>query len=235
MNLEDTIKNYQPTEQAIEIVRRTKIVLLVGITAAGKDSIMKQLIKSSEFHNIVTNTTRPPRTNNGILEKDGQDYHFIDNDTAKELLENKEFIEAKFVHGLVYGTSLKEFQVAAENQRIAIADIDVQGVDEYKKISQAVIAIHILPPDYDTWLNRLKARYSSDQEFQAEFLKRKNSAIQELTHALEVPYYHFVVNDKIETAVAAIAKIVHSDDKFYRKDDEFRLVARDLLAAIESN
>ena len=51
------------------------------------------------------------------------------------MLENHEFIEAKFVHGTVYGTGAKEIQAIAEAGKIAVTDINVQGVSEYKKLS----------------------------------------------------------------------------------------------------
>ena len=89
----------QPTESTIEVVKSTKIALLAGISGAGKDTIKKQLLKSPEFRDIVSHTTRAPRTNNGCAEQDGIDYHFIDSQTAENMLQNNEFIEAKFVHG----------------------------------------------------------------------------------------------------------------------------------------
>ena len=109
-SIEDLITNYQPTESTIELVKSTKIALLAGISGAGKDTIKKQLLKSPEFRDIVSHTTRAPRTNNGCAEQDGIDYHFIDSQTAENMLQNNEFIEAKFVHGTVYGTSVAELK-----------------------------------------------------------------------------------------------------------------------------
>ena len=70
-SIEDLITNYQPTESTIELVKSTKIALLAGISGAGKDTIKKQLLKSPEFRDIVSHTTRAPRTNNGCAEQDG--------------------------------------------------------------------------------------------------------------------------------------------------------------------
>ncbi len=39
LDIEKLIKDYEPNEQAIELVRLTKVVLLAGITGAGKDTI----------------------------------------------------------------------------------------------------------------------------------------------------------------------------------------------------
>lgn len=76
-SIEDLITNYQPTESTIELVKSTKIALLAGISGAGKDTIKKQLLKSPEFRDIVSHTTRAPRTNNGCAERDGIDYHLL--------------------------------------------------------------------------------------------------------------------------------------------------------------
>ena len=232
MNLENLITQYYPSEAAIEVVHTTKIVLLVGISGAGKDTIKHQLLKSPDYSDIISHTTRTPRMNNGVMETPDVDYHFVQEDEAIRMLENHEFIEAKFVHGTVYGTSVAEVAKARENNQIAITDIDVQGVDEYKELSQNVIAIFILPPSYDEWRRRLAARYQTPEEFEAEWPKRRASAITELTHALEVPYYHVIINDDLDTAVTAAGKIAHKPDIYTRKDDEARLAARDLLESI---
>ena len=56
----------------------------------------------------------------------------------EKMLDAHDFIEAKFVHGTVYGTGVAEIQAIHDAGRIAITDIDVQGVDEYKNLSQTV-------------------------------------------------------------------------------------------------
>lgn len=228
-NIEDLIMNYRPTVQAVELVRSTKIALLAGISGAGKDTIKKQLLKLPEFRDIVSHTTRSPRINNGRAEQDGVDYHFIDKKIAEEMLMSHKFIEAKFVHGTVYGTSAAELQLAHDQNRVAITDIDVQGVAEYEQLAPESIAIFIVPPDYKIWLERLKKRYATEADFQAEWPKRHQSAIKELAHALEVPYYHVIINDDLERAVRVTEEIILRGDIFKRQDDEARLAARNLL------
>jgi guanylate kinase len=233
--IDQLIAAYEPSDRATALVQSAKITLLVGISGAGKDTIKKELLKKSDFRDIVSHTTRAPRVNNGITEIPNTDYHFIDANMAKMMIENREFIEAKFVHGTVYGTSIDELQKAFDSDKIAITDIDVQGVAEYKDLAQSVVAIFIIPPSYSTWRERLAQRYESQEAFEAEWVKRRNSAVNELTHALEVPYYHFIINDELDRAVSVAEEIAHRPDVFYRKDDEARLRARDLLAAIQTS
>lgn len=234
MNLEQYVEHYRTPQAAVAVVAASKIALLVGISGAGKDTIKQKLLLRQGFSEIISHTTRPPRRNGGVAEQDGVDYYFISDDTAREMLEQGRFIEAKFVHGTVYGTSIEAVRSAAAHG-IAITDLDVQGVEEYKDISDDVVAIFIVPPDYETWIQRLKKRYSTQEEFLAEWPRRRQTAIQELTRALEMPYYHCIINDDLDRAVEVTAEIaLRDEDIFNQKDDEARLRARRLLGAILS-
>ena len=238
MNMTDTLQqlidNYQTTESVRQLIIQTKIVLLVGISGAGKDTTKQRLMQSSEFADIVSYTTRQPRQNKGVWEREGIDYNYIDEATAARLLESHAFVEAKFVHGTVYGTGVKQIQDIRDAGKIAVTDIDVQGVDEYKKLSPGVVAIFLLPPNYQEWRRRLSVRYASQEEFDREWPKRYNSAIREITHALEVPYYHFVINDDIDETARIVRAIALKPDVYNRKDDEARLAARDLLEQLKA-
>ncbi|TWP26520.1 hypothetical protein EUA60_02345 [TM7 phylum sp. oral taxon 346] len=232
--IEKLIREYQPSESVRQLVIQTKIVLLVGISGAGRDTTKQRLMQSSEFADIVSYTTRQPRQNKGIWEREGIDYNYIDEATAARLLESHAFVEAKFVHGTVYGTGVKQIQDIRDAGKIAVTDIDVQGVDEYKKLSPGVVAIFLLPPNYQEWRRRLSVRYASQEEFDREWPKRYNSAIREITHALEVPYYHFVINDDIDETARIVREIASKPDVYNRKDDEARLAARDLLEQLKA-
>jgi guanylate kinase len=225
---------YQPAVKTVELVRQTPIVLLVGISGAGKDTIKHRLLGTGNYHHIVSHTTRAPRENHGIMEQDGQDYHFIDLAKAESLLDEGGFVEAKMYSGNVYGTGAAEIQAAHDEHKIAITDIEVQGVAEYKDMSAKVIAVFILPPDYEAWQKRLRARYGDKEPDPTDMEKRMHTAIRELEEALKVPYYHFVMNDDLETAVETVDKIGHNQDIFNRKDTEVRAQAEELLDILRS-
>lgn len=228
-NIENLVKNYRPDPRAIDLISKLKIVFLVGISGAGKDTIVNQLLKSGDFHRIVTHTTRQPRYDNGRMEADGIDRYFIDNKKAIEMLENHEFIEAKFVHGTtLYGTSVDEFEYAASLGKTPIANIDVQGVEEYMKMSGNVIPIFVVPPSYNVWVSRLRGRYDSEGEFQSTWRSRKESAINEIDFALKSDYYKFIVNDSLDVAVSDARKIIDGnfDEPYQAKSIE---IAKEIL------
>ena len=227
------LAEYQPSETTVELVQKTPIVLLVGITGAGKDTVKHKLLESGEYHHIVSHTTRMPRANKGVAEQDGVDYHFVSLEEAHRMASAGEFVEAKFVHGTVYGTSVEEIRKAQADEKIALTDVDVQGVAEYKQISENVIAIFLLPPDYETWQQRFIARYGAEGVEKGEAERRMQSAVRELEHALHTDYYHFVVNDDLVEAAHTADQIAHNHDQFNKKDDEARAKATALLETIK--
>jgi guanylate kinase len=227
-NIDDLIKNYKPPQEAIELLDSTKAVFLVGISGAGKDTILKELIKTGRFHYIVSHTTREPRENSGVMEQDGKDYHFINLDKAKSMLKNNEFIEAKFYSGNVYGTSLEEFKQAQKEQKTAITDIEVQGVGEYASISKNITPIFVLPPNYEVWQTRLMSRYEGSEIDEEDLRLRKETAKNELEEALSKDYYQFVINDDLTRSTQAIVEITEGSLSD-RKNSEAQTVAQRIL------
>lgn len=236
MNLETLAAHYQPNQSAQEVVRQSDTLLLVGISGAGKDTIQSRLLEKEGYHKIVTHTTRPPRENNGVLEQDGREYHFVSFEAMQLLLEEHELIEVNHYGTQYYGTSVEEFRIANASRAVAVGNIDVNGITSFRALAgDAVRALFILPPSYEVWLQRLAARYSSPDELRRVFPERRQTAIDELEHALGVPYYHFIINDELDRSVRVVDEIAHRRNVFNRHDDEARLLARDLLEAIQAS
>lgn len=231
-NLSQQLANYQVPPKAVELIRSTHIVFLVGITAAGKDTIIGELLKSGDYHYIVSHTTRKPRYNHGILEQDGLEYHFIDLEEASRMLANNEFIEAKIFSGNIYGTSIAEIQTAKDKSEIAITEIEVQGIAEYRSVSETVMPIFLLPPNFKTWQERLVKRYGGEVDAE-DLRKRMETARLELQEALDKDYYEFVVNDDLGKAITVVDEIAHgnlSSDK----NEQAKIIARELLESINA-
>lgn len=227
-NLLAQLQNYSVPESAVDLIKNSQVVFLVGIAGAGKDTILSRLVAMPDYHHIVSHTTRPPRANHGVMEQNGVEYHFISLETASTMLESGGYIEAKPVHGNVYGTSVAEIKMAHDEGKIAISDIEVQGISEYRAVSDTVIPIFILPPSFDVWQARLMKRYEGNPD--PEDLKtRMRTAQDELREALEKDYYEFVINDDLEHSIQVADEIAHGNFST-EKNEQARKVAEQLLA-----
>jgi guanylate kinase len=235
MNIDQLAENYLPDQAAIDTLKSSNILLLAGISGAGKDTLQNKLLENSEYHKIVTHTTRPPRENDGVIEQDGREYHFVTKEQMTSLLQNHEMIEINHYAGNYYGTSVEEFREATDAHKIALGNIDVNGIAAFRKLAgEAVHPVFIIPPDYVTWQKRLALRYASKEEFDQKFPARRAEAINELEHALATPYYDFVNNDDLDQAVILVNKIAHHSADYLGGDSEVRQTAHDLLVAIKS-
>ena len=230
--IKNLLTNYQPTTSTKELITQTAPVFLTGISGAGKDTIKQRMLETSQFYHIVSHTTRTPRENNGILEVDGVDYHFVSLTQAMMMLERQEFVEAKLVHDNIYGTSVAEFEQSLLLKKRPLTDIDVQGVAEYLKLSDKIVPIFVLPPSFEVWQARLRQRYSSEAEFNCEWQKRAASAQLELRTALNQSRYHWLINDNLELAIEQAMQLARGE--MSTTDEVSQAVARDFLSRLNS-
>jgi len=234
-NIEQYIVDYKPSQDTIDLVRGTKIVLLVGVTGAGKNTIKNELLTQPNFCDVVSHTNRAPRMNDGVMETPDIEYHFIDQAVAFDMIQQQQFVEVKINYGdTIYGTSVAEIQQIHDAGKIAVADIDIKGAEEYRVMSPDIKIIFILPPSYDVWLARLQNRYSTPGEFGIQWPKRRKTAIEEITRALGITSYYFVVNDNLTDTIRVVNKIVNGIDEDY-SNDQARQVACSLLDNIISS
>lgn len=226
------ISDYRPGAEIKELIKNTRILFLVGPTGAGKDSVKDELLKTGRFHHIVSHTTRSPRINHGVPEQDGREYHFITEAAALKMLNDKEFIEAKIYSGNLYGTSISEIQAANKEGKIAMTDLEVQGVAEYKKFDPGVMAIFLLPPSFQIWQERLQRRYG-DVVDAANYRLRLETALDELEQLLHSNRYVPIVNDDLSKTIKRIEEVVESPRHVARNMDKAHEVARRLAEDIK--
>lgn len=229
--LAQKLASYTPGPAAQKLIQVTPILLLVGPTGAGKDSLKDKLLATGRYHHIVSHTTRLPRINHGIIEENGRDYHFIDRAEAEEMLDEQAFIEAKMYSDNLYGTSIAEIKAAHDEGKIAMTDIEVQGVAEYKALDPHVMAVFLLPPDFQTWQQRLQRRYG-DVVDAADARRRMQTALDELDQLLTTDYYIAVINDDLDTAFDQIQTITASAEHTSPDEPVARATARQLAADI---
>lgn len=229
--IESILENYAPSQETIAIVSSTPIALLAGISGAGKGTIREKLLETGDYINFVSHTTRQPRENNGVMERDGVEYHFISIDRAIDMLKNGEFIEAKYYSNNVYGTTTMELMRAKESGKIALNDIEIQGIDEYLGIAPSTKVIFIVPPNHTVWLERLIARYEGVVDL-ATLQPRLETARKELASTLSDTRFSFVVNDDLGVAVRDTENAIKHGT---HDDSGARTVAQEILDYLSSD
>lgn len=205
--LKAKIDSYRPSEQARELLNTTPILLLVAISGGGKDTIKHRLLETGNYHHIISYTTRRPRTNNGINEQDGVDYHFIDLSTANSMLDEGSYIEADIYANNLYGTGIADIIAAKNEGKIAITDITIEGAFHYLRLAPSVKAVFLLPPSYEIWMKRLIKRGVTEPE---DLRHRMQEAADEIEHAMKADNMYIVINDDLEDTIQVVDDIANN-------------------------
>jgi guanylate kinase len=178
------------------------ILLIVSSpSGAGKTTLTRRLLQEfSEFRFSVSHTTRQPRAN----EVDGQDYHFIDEKSFRQLIDENGFAEWAEVHGNLYGTSITEIDLArAAGKSGVLFDVDYQGARQIKEKFPHAIGVFILPPSMEELRRRLDGRGSDDAHSRR---LRFDRAREEIGH---YPFFDYmIVNDELQRALTELRGIV---------------------------
>ena len=148
-----------------------KPLIISGPSGVGKSTLIKKLINEyNVFMYSVSHTTRLPRTG----EVNGVDYHFIDNKMAEIMKKHDSFLEYSNVHGNIYGTSRYELEKIKFDNRIAILDLDLKGLNNFKDNKYPSNYLYILPPNKKVLEERLIKRNTETLEQITKRLKAAN-------------------------------------------------------------
>ena len=174
-------------------------IVLSGPSGAGKTSLVDRALgEYSELQKPVSYTTRSPREG----EVDGQSYYFLNREKFRELQEQKAFVEWAEVYGELYGTSVKEIQKIWGKGKIAIKDLDIQGMQSVKKVFSKVVTVFIAPPSLDALRQRLLKRGQGASSLADRLLQAEGEMVWQNRCD------HSLVNERFETAWAQLKKII---------------------------
>jgi guanylate kinase len=227
------LRNYKPSPHVVKTVKATPIMFVVGFTGAGKDALKDVLLVTGKYHHIVSHTTRLPRINGGEMEQDGVEYHFVDLNTAEDMINAGAFVEAKTYSTNLYGTSVDEIQAAHDEHKIALTDIEVQGIAEYKAIDPSIKAVFVLPPSFEVWQERLIKRYGKGLN-QDDYKRRMETALTELEQLLTTVHFVCVINDNLQEAAAEIDLLATTGQENVIADQLARTVAEKIYTDIQA-
>lgn len=143
------------------------MIILLGKTASGKDTICNYLVQKHHYKRIVTYTSRPMRPN----EKDNVHYHFITKEDFIEKINNKFFAEWKAYEtefGIwYYGTALEDLENIYSESIIILTPAGYKDI--IKKMPKRPISI-LIDADDNTIKKRLIKRGDDPKEAERRLL-----------------------------------------------------------------
>lgn len=228
-DFKEVLANYSPSDEALDILKRTPLVIFLGITGSGRNTIINHLVETGKYHFIVSDTTRPPKFRDGKMEENGVQYHFRSEEDVLADLREGRFLEAEIIHNQqVSGISIRELDRAHKSGKIPTNEVDVEGTVNILKAKPDTKMFFIVPPSYGEWLQRLKLREDMDAE---ELANRIETAVRVLEAGLKSDAFSFVINQYSHESAALIDAQVHGEKDLIH-DSETRKVAEQILEEI---
>ena len=171
-------------------------------SGAGKSTIIKALRARIEgLGYSISHTSRKPRGN----ENDGIDYHFIQKETFRRMIDAGAFVEWAKVYDDLYGTSFLSIDEQTARGVDVLLDLDTQGAKNIRKQFKNSVLIYVLPPSLDVLEKRLMTRRTDDETVIKSRMKKTSSEIKQC-----VWYDYIIVNDELEKAITEAQAIILS-------------------------
>lgn len=122
------------------------LVILSGVSGAGKDTIKKEIINRMEnVVSIPSITSRPVRPG----DVPGETYIFVSDEEFKNMIEENGLYEFDMHHNHYYGVPRKLLDEKVNNGKIIIKDVDVNGTEHLVEIlrkNMKVVTIFLRVP-----------------------------------------------------------------------------------------
>ncbi len=190
------------------------LVLLSGVSGAGKDTIKKALIEKMEnVESLPSYTDRSPRAN----DTPGVTYNFVTTEEFENMIKREELYEYSVHHEHYYGTSKKLLNDKIANGKIIVKDIEVNGVENLIRILRKdvkIVTIFLRVPKEELQ-KRLEQRI--DKLSIKEIQTRLNRFDFEES---KIGMYDYVIkNNNLEKTVNIIMEIIKNE--YNLTDEEF--------------
>ena len=178
------------------------LFVIAAPSGAGKSTLVSALLELDAHLTVsISHTTRAPRGQ----EKDGREYHFIDEVAFREKVAVGDFFEWAAVHGNLYGTSRLAIEERVASGHDIVLEIDWQGALQIKKLFPNAVLIFILPPSYDELAERLNRRGEDEPEIIRQRLVNARIEVAKARH-----FDYVIINGLFETALFDLKTVVHS-------------------------
>ncbi len=220
--------DYKPSPATLGRLQQVRFVAVVGPTAVGKTTLIREAMKREpSIHLVLNNTSRAPRPD----EKEGVDYRFETRAAMEKRIEKGEYVQvAPSLFGDLYATAADDYPIEGTDVLPVLAD----AMPMFRALPfQDIRCVFLVPPDWKTWQKRIaKHKFSPEK-----LASRMQEARRSLEFALTDTDLHYVISRDVESATDDfVVVIMQRPYSAALQDDQAnaRMIIRELLAQMQN-
>ena len=177
-----------------------RLTVLSGPSGVGKGSVVAVVRRRHpDVWLSVSVTTRAPRPG----ERDGVEYHFVDQAEFDRLVSADALLEHDAHMGASYGTPRAPVEAQLASGSPVLLEIDMEGARQVRAAMPDAQLVLLAPPSFDELARRLVGRGTEDPDRVRERLERAR-----LELAAGDQFDAVVVNDDLERASDALVALL---------------------------
>ena len=179
---------------------QARLTVLSGPSGVGKGSVIAVVRRRHpQVWLSVSVTTRAPRPG----ERDGVEYHFVDDAEFAHMASAGELLEHASYAGHSYGTPRAPVERQLASGIPALLEIELQGARQVRAAMADAQLVFLAPPSFDELARRL-----TDRGTEAPDRVRRRLDLARIEMAAEDEFDATVVNDDLEQAADALVALM---------------------------
>jgi guanylate kinase len=177
-----------------------RLVVLSGPSGVGKGTVVAEIRRRHpQVWVSVSVTTRAPRAG----ERDGVEYHFVDQAEFDRMVAHGELLEHDAHFGASYGTPRAPVVARLAAGDPVLLEIDLNGARQVRARMPESLLVFLAPPSFEELARRLVGRGTEDAARAKERLDRARIEV-----AAEDEFDVVVVNDTVEAAADRVVALI---------------------------
>ncbi|GIN61897.1 hypothetical protein J27TS8_18900 [Robertmurraya siralis] len=181
------------------IKEKEMLFIYTGPDGSGRKTVAKMVATAFDMETVLSYTTRLPRH----YETNGEDYHFVDEETFRTMNLAGEFLEAVELDGNHYGIREKDIIRAFENHNLVYLTLNPEGTEKLKRMYGERVMRFFIYANRDTVINRQKERGDNERDIERhlthydEIMAYKNEC-EYVFENYDSPQISYQVSEEIE-------------------------------------
>jgi guanylate kinase len=192
-----------------------KIVTVTGPSCAGKTTLVRALLNTGHFTEVVSFTTRDPRAG----EREGVDYYFKSREMVKVLEEKGLIAECTEFKGNFYGILKHEIETRLQSGKLPLVIVEAHGLEQIQCMYPEEVYSIYLDASIELLYERFLERFVEDllsttlTEVDTKYYAKRLSGIQEeastwLLKCQRDFYIDHFTEDNKDSIISSLVKVL---------------------------